>query len=275
MIYALLIVDQSGSLIYSWRYERAPKEIIKKFEPELIGSFITAVLQFGAEILNAPRYIDMGVAGTAIVNIIVGKQKLIAVAIADKDDSPRAIERFVADFKRRAEGILVTILSVSSMGLIILTGDVVRLLDKAIEESLKAHIRLLPKIRSDDLRATVFGFFVSTPIYLFSSMVVALLIIDLTMWMNLDLEQANALFMIAWIFYVLIMGFFSGWLTCRSKSAFVSAVLAYLASWLIYVLFNPPGIMVVIGGSFYSVMAGISAYSVAAYFDDIALIKKL
>lgn len=271
MIYALIIMDPSGNPIYSWKHPNAPKKIIKKFVPDLTGSFITAILNFGAEILNAPRYIDMGIAGMAIVNLRVKSNTLIAAAIADKDDSPIAIERFIIDFKNKAEGILVTVLSISSTGLIIISDDVVDMLNKMLEAVLNKHVRWLAKIRSSDKKSFLLALPLLIPIYFALQALFAILLFRLFDIVGLSEENAFSLFLIAWMFIMFVLGSIAGWITTRPKTAFFAGMLAFLISWLIYAIpmSNP---VQVIGGSVYSVLVGIFAYIVASHFDNIYLV---
>jgi len=248
MIHALLIMDQSGTLVYSWKNPEAPKDILGKFEPELVGSFITALLNFGAEVFRAPRYLDVGVAGLSFFSVRIGKHLLLFTVIADKTDHSKAVLRFVKDFKERAGKLLSVALSYSEAGLVVITKELADALNEIVNKVINKHMRALPDVRSDDKRAFIW--------FLPLSIVVSTFLMFLWAWIihavilaELPSQMLYLMVIFLWSVLSIIIGILCGVIANRGKAGFGLAVISYIIGWVLYVF-------LVIGGDPFLMLTG-------------------
>ncbi len=278
VIHALILLDESGSIIYHWKHSKAHEKIIKKFVPELIGSFVSALISFGSEILEAPRYIDMGIAGASIVNLRINNRPITAFVIADREDAAEAINRFVIAFKEKAEKLLSNILSVSETGAIFFRYEDLKKLDKLMEETVKKETRWLPRIRSENMRAFLFGFLTSIPVILIITDIAYYLIsamLNISSVANPPAGQETyaiaSLFLVSWWIPCIIMGVIIGYLSSKPAPAFFSGLLGYMVFWGSLSISSEVNTVAFLGGAFYSIVVAIFAFVSGRYFDSIKL----
>jgi len=272
MIYALVILDKAGSPIYSWIYDQAPRESIRRLAPELISGFISAIVNFGSEILDAPRYIDMGFAGASIVNLKVKDASLLAFVLADSDDDASAINLFVEDFKREAEKLLSEIVSVSEEGFVVISEKTIKALNKVLERTIKRHTRWLASIRSDDRKAFLFSLAMSIPIMFIIGG------ISYEIFLRLMEGTTNgffiAAFLVFWWIPVILAGILIGYIASRAAPGFFAGLLGYLIYWLLISLPNSMDLTAILGGAMYSIVSAIFAFVSGKHFDSVLLTRK-
>ena len=155
IIWNLLVIDSAGTLVYSWLHPKAPKDILKKYEPTMIAGFISAIIKFGHEVIAQPQRIDFGEIAMSFFSLKIADRVFWFTILSDTSDPRRATISFLRKFVAEAKEFLLEISSIE--GLAILTPDTEKELNKIAEKILHKTTRMLPEIRSDDRKVLPFA----------------------------------------------------------------------------------------------------------------------
>ncbi len=249
-------MDSAGTLIYSWLHPKAPKDLLKKYEPTMIAGFISAIIKFGYEIIAQPQRIDFGDIAMSFFSLKIADRIFWFTILSDTSDPRRATIRFLQEFVQKARELLLEISAVE--GFAILSQDTERTLNSIVEKILRKTTRILPEIRSDDKKALPFAI----PLTL-----IITIILNTTFYayiipsISLPLEAIIGILLIN---YGLI-GILGGLISSRSIAGGISAYIAATISPLAYGL--GPGQILIIASSL-SIWSGIVGMIFGSYINS-------
>ena len=250
------MIDSSGTLVYSWLHPKAPKDIIKKYEPAMIAGFISAIIKFGHEIIAQPQRIDFGEIAMSFFSLKIEKRVFWFTILSDIADPRPATMDFLKKFVDEAHELLLEISAVE--GFSILSKDVEEKLNSIVEKILKKTTRTLPEIRSDDKKVL--------PLSILLTLLFAIFI-DLVFYYIYQLVGSEAIHALATILLVQygLIGCMSGIISSRRNAGGISA---YIASALVPLIYGLSIGQILIIASSLSIWSGIIGMLVGSFVNS-------
>ena len=144
MIWNILIIDNSGTLLYSWIHKDAPQAILKKYEPTLIAGFISAIIQFGHEVLVQPQRIDFGNIAMSFYSRKINNKTIWFAVLSDSKDPRYATTKFLELFVNRSSDIIKELSDIE--GIAITTESIEKKLDSIVKDTIKKLLEPYPRL---------------------------------------------------------------------------------------------------------------------------------
>ncbi len=230
MIHAVFILDASGVPILTWKSKKAPESLFKGKDDILIGSFITALLNFGQETFAAPQRIDFNGYALTFFSSKVNNRLYWIAAISDSKDHRKATINMLKDLSQR----LAELLSEASPeeGVVFETSRIKRKSEMLIYNIIKKHLRFLPNIRSSPVKSFVFSLILSSIIsFLLYNVVATNFFISIFSYIIGNNEFLQGALIIS--LNIIITGVIAGYLASRISSGFLSAYISSFITWIL------------------------------------------
>ncbi len=161
LIHAIFILDSSGTPIYVWKHSQAPETLFRGKDEILVGSLISALLNFGQETFAAPQRIDFNGFALTFFSGRYRDSVFWTVAVSDSLDHRRATTRMLRDLVESLSNVLEKV-SLEE-GIVIETESSSGEMNSIIRRTVQKHLRFLPKWRSTPLRSLLLSLIVSIP----------------------------------------------------------------------------------------------------------------
>lgn len=256
IIWNILVIDSSGTLVYSWLHPQAPKEILKKYEPTMIAGFISAIIKFGHEIIASPQRIDFGEIAMSFFPLKIQERVFWFTILSDISDPRPATLNFLKKFVEEAEELLLEVSAVE--GFSILSEDVEKNLNRIVKKILKKSTRFLPEIRSDDIKAL--------PLSILTTFLLTMFLGAGFYYIYMAIPpDALSLITTALLAQYCIVGIIAGIISGRGLAG---ALAAYIASALSPIIYGASLIQVLIVASSLSVWSGIIGLFTGSYINS-------
>jgi len=265
MMHAIFILDSSGTPVYVWKHENAPTTIFRGKDEILVGSLISALLNFGQETFAAPQRIDFNGQALTFFSGKINDRLYWVVAVSDSFDHRRVTTRIL---KKLISGLASELSNISiEEGIVFETEKSKNAIANIIDNTVREHIRALPNIRSTPWRSALITTIITTIIMFSYYMILA--IPEIQRLFNSILGETYTGLTIVTTATVLA-GLIAGIIGCKTISGFISG---YVSSLVGYVLAtNIPNITTILALAVsFSLVSGIIGAVVGYYFDTIKL----
>lgn len=159
MIYSILFIDGSGSLVHSW--ERREMEWIADKKP-LVASLIKALMDFGGEVIATPQRVDFGNLAMTFFPLHVEDRNLWIIALSDDDDPTIATKECVDEINSEIKDLLLAM--APTEGITFESNKLTEYTNKKIDKIVQNHRMALEGIRSDPYPSLVISLPITTVI---------------------------------------------------------------------------------------------------------------
>ncbi len=221
----------------------------------MIAGFISAIINFGHEIIAQPQRVDFGDIAMSFFSVKIREKVFWFAILSDVSDPRYATINFLKKFVKEAEDLLLEISAVE--GFTILSKDVEENLNGITEKIIKRSTRLLPEIRSDDKKVLPFSILTT---------LIAGMFIDVLFYSIYSSIPSSAvpLLTTALLAEYGLIGLIAGWLSCRRIAG---GITAFIVSLLIPLMFIPDIIQIVIIASSLGVWSAIIGALIGSFFN--------
>jgi len=265
MIYAIFILDASGTPIYIWKHEKAPSTLFKGRDEILVGNLISALLSFGQETFAAPQRIDFDGYALTFFSEKIRDRPIWITAVSDSIDHRRATTRVLKSLAKSIRNVLEDI-SIEE-GMVLETESTQQTLNTIIANNLKNHLRALPDIRSSSLKSFLPSLLITIILgylyYMFFSLREVSSILTLILGSDV---LAGGFIIVSCAF---LIGIISGYVSSNTLSGFLSGYLANIIASILGV----PGIIrgLIFWMMSFPLISGIIGGIVGFYLDTVKL----
>ncbi len=230
LIHAIFILDSSGTPIYIWKHKNAPQTLFKGRDEALVGSLISALLNFGQETFAAPQRIDFNGYALTFFSGKFGENVFWAVAVSDSSDHRRATTRMLKDLVNALSALLETV--AIEEGMVIETERSNIEMDTIISRTIEKHLRSLPSWRSNPIKSLILSLLISILLgaayySIFENPLVSLYI---SAFLNMNPYFLGAFIVIS---ATVIIGIMSGLAASNTLSGFISGYFSSVISYAI------------------------------------------
>jgi len=266
LIWSIIVMDSSGTPIYSWTHPRAPRFLSEKYEPTLIAGFINAIIQFGHEVIAQPQRIDFGEVAMGFFSQKIGNKVFWFAILSDTRDPRKATMSFLERFVEKASEVLLEISVVE--GFTVTTENIEEKLNRIVISTIKKLTRALPDFRSNDKKAIPLAIPITTLVALYIFVIFNSYLLPIVGAIPDSSLKIIALLGLLLVEYALI-GIVSGIVSSRMLAGAISAYVASLST-VILALDNPLNVLIL--ASWFGLWSSFIASLVGKYFDSRKLI---
>jgi len=230
LIHAIFILDSSGTPIYIWKHRNAPDKLFKGKDEVLVGSLISALLNFGQETFAAPQRIDFNGYALTFFSGKFGNNVFWTVAVSDSSDHRRATTRMLKDLVNALTASLEKV--AIEEGMIIETEKSSNEMDAIISNTIKKHLRFLPKWRSNPIKSLVLSLIISVlfGVVYYSIFESPLSTIYLSAFIGTNSYLLGAFIVIS---ATVIIGILSGLIASNTLSGFIAGYFSSITSYIV------------------------------------------